>query len=129
MTNQLSKFIPSSDELMKPLIELLSSKHTFQWGLNQIEAFDKIKKKLTTPLVLALHGPAANTKMSGDVMHPFSIGYSTENREQLSRRLVAFASRTMADTEVCYEQIVKEAFDLTWACERVQCIYLKNHLS
>ena len=129
MTNQLSKFIPSSDELMKPLIELLSSKHTFQWGLNQIEAFDKIKKKLTTPLILALHGPAANTKMSGDVMHPFSIGYSTENREQLSRRLVTFASRTMTDTEVCYAQIVKEAFDLTWACERVQCIYLKNHLS
>ena len=46
MTNQLSKFIPCSAELMKPLTELLSFKHSFQWGPNQSEAFYKIKEKL-----------------------------------------------------------------------------------
>ena len=49
MTNQLSKFIPCSAELMKPLTELLSSKCSFQWGPSQTEAFARIKEKLTTP--------------------------------------------------------------------------------
>ena len=35
MMNQLSKFVPCSAELMKPLTELLSSKEVFQWGPRQ----------------------------------------------------------------------------------------------
>ena len=62
MTNQLSKFIPCSAELMKPLTELLSSKRSFQWGPNQSAAFDKIKKTLTRPSILTLYDPAADTK-------------------------------------------------------------------
>ena len=61
MTNQLSKFIPCSAEMMKPLTELLSSKCTFQWGPSQTEAFAKIKDKLTTSSILALYDPTADT--------------------------------------------------------------------
>jgi len=39
MPNQLSKFIPCSADLMKPLIELLSSKCTYSWGPSQKEAY------------------------------------------------------------------------------------------
>ena len=52
MTNQLSKFIPCSADLMRPLTELLSSKRTYSWGTSQIQAFAKIKEVLTnTPLL------------------------------------------------------------------------------
>ena len=66
ITNQLSKFIPCSAELMKPLTELLSSKHFFQWGPDQSKPFDKIKETLTKPSILTLYDPAADAKVLAD---------------------------------------------------------------
>jgi len=63
MTNQLSKFIPCSAELMKPLTELFSSK---KWGPNQSKAFADIKDKLTNAPLLALYDPHSETKVSAD---------------------------------------------------------------
>ena len=54
-TNQLSKFVPCSAELMKPLTELLSSKRVFQWVPSQSKAFADIKEKLTNAPLLALY--------------------------------------------------------------------------
>ena len=120
MTNQLSKSIPCSAEMMKPLTELLSSKHTFQWGPNQTEVFAKIKDELTTSSILALYDPTADTKVSADASS-FGLGAVILQRTEGNpswRPAVAFASRTMTDTEVRYAQIEKEALALTWACER-----------
>ena len=105
--------------MMKPLTELLSSKHTFQWGPNQTEAFAKIKDKLTTSSTLALYDHTADTKVSA---YASSFGLDAvilqRTEGNSSWRPVAFASRTMTDTEVRYAQIEKEALALTWACER-----------
>ena len=123
MTNQLSKFIPCSAEMMKPWTELLSSKRTFQWGPNQTEAFAKIKDKLTTSSILALYDPTADTKVSADAS-AFGLGAVILQRTKgnSSWRPVAFASRTMTDIEVRYAQTEKEALALTWACERFSFI-------
>ena len=119
MTNQLSKFIPCSAELMKPLTELLSSKRSFQWGPNQSKAFDKIKETLTKPSILTLYDPAADTKVSADASS-FGLGAVILQRTEAIQpwKPVAYASRTMTDTETHYAQIEKEALALTWACER-----------
>ena len=119
MTNQLSKFIPCSAELIKPLTELLSSKHSFQWGPNQSEAFDKIKEKLIRPSILTFYDPMADTKVSADASS-FGLGAVILQRTEskLPWKPVAYASCTMSDTERHYAQIEKEALALTWACER-----------
>ena len=44
MTNQLSKVIPCSAELMKLLTELLSSKCIFQWGPNHTNHLSKSER-------------------------------------------------------------------------------------
>ena len=115
MTNQLSKFIPCSAEVMKPLTELLSSKHSFQWGPNQSEAFDKIKEKLIRPSILTLYDPMADTKVSADASS-FGLGAVILQRTEskLPWKPVAYASRTMTDTERYYAQIEKEPLALTW---------------
>ena len=119
MANQLSKFIPCSAELMKPLTELLSSKCSFQWGPSQTEAFARIKEKLTTPSILAWYDPTADTKVSADASS-FGLGAVILQRTESDSpwRPVAFVSCMMTDTEVRYAQIEKEALALTWACER-----------
>ena len=73
MTNQLSKFIPCSAEMMKPLTKLLSSKCSFRWGPNQSTAFDKIKETLTRPSIFILYDPVAETKVSADTSS-FGLG-------------------------------------------------------
>ena len=128
MTNQLSKFKSCSAELMKPLTELLSCKHSFQWGPNQREAFDKIKEKLIRPSILTLYDPMADTKVSADASS-FGLGAVILQRTEskLPWKPVAYASCTMTDTERHYAQIEKEALTLTWACERFSMYLLGNH--
>ena len=65
MTNQLSKFIPCSAELMKPLTKLLSSKHSLEWQPNQ--------DTLIKPSILTLYDPAADNKVSADASS-FELG-------------------------------------------------------
>ena len=119
MTNQLAKFIPCSAELMKPLTALLSSKHSFQWGPSQSEAFDKLKEILTKPSILTLYDPMADTKVSADASS-FGLGAVILQRSETKQpwKPVAYASRTMTSTETHYAQIEKEALALTWACKR-----------
>ena len=119
MTNHLSKFIPCSAELTKPLTELLSSKRTFCWEVAQSEAFKKVKEALTNAPLLALYDPGAETMVSADASS-FGLGAVIMQRPDASSqwRAVAFASRTMTETEVRYAQIEKEALALTWACEK-----------
>ena len=50
---------------MKPLTELLSSKHTFCWGTARSEAFKKVKEKLTNTPLLSLYDPSAEKKGVG----------------------------------------------------------------
>ena len=119
ITNQLSKFIPCSAELMKPLTELLSSKHFFQWGPDQSKPFDKIKETLTKPSILTLYDPAADAKVLADASS-FRLGAVILQQIEAMRpwKPVAYASRTMTETETHFAQIEKEALALTWACER-----------
>ena len=73
MTNQLSKFISYSADLMRPLTELLSLKRTYLWGPSQIQVFAKVKEVLTNTPLLALYDPISDTKVSADASS-FGLG-------------------------------------------------------
>ena len=104
---------------MKPLRELLSSKHFFQWGPDQSKPFDKIKETLTKPSILTLYDLAADAKVSVDASS-FRLGAVILQQIEAMQpwKPVAYASRTMTETETHFAQIEKEALALTWACER-----------
>ena len=109
MTNQLSKFIPCSADLMKPLTELLSSKRTYLWGPSQKEAFAKVKEVLTNTPLLALYDPSADTKVSADASS-FGLGAVILQRLESNSewRAASFTSRTMTETEMRYAQIERK---------------------
>ena len=113
MANQLGKFSPHPAEYSQPLRELLHSKRVWVWGPEQEQAFQSKKK----PTVLAMYDPAAETKVSADASS-FGLGAVMLQKAGNEWRPVAYASRSMTDTERRYAQIEKEALAVTWACEK-----------
>ena len=118
MANQLSKFSPHIAEVSKPLRELLSMKKAWLWGSAQDDAFDKVKQELTKPTVLALYDPQANTKICADAS-AYGLGaVLIQQHSDMHWKPVAYAFRSLSDTERRYSQIEKEALAIAWACEK-----------
>ena len=108
IVNQLSKFSPNIPELFKPLRELLSTKKSWVWGPAQDEAFCKVKLGLTRLTVLAQ--PQAKI-----CAHASAYGLGAVLLQQHSDtgwKPVAYASRSLSDTEGRYSQFDKEALAL-----------------
>ena len=63
MVNKLGKFVPHLAEKTKPLRDLLSTKNEFLWGPTLQDAFEKLKKEVTSTPVLAHYDPARKKKL------------------------------------------------------------------
>ena len=117
MVNQLGKFSQNLADLTQPLRQLLSKKSTWLWGPEQDLAFAKVKAELTKPTVLVLYSPQAPTKVCADASS-YGLGAVLMQKSKTEWRPVAYASRSMTETEKRYAQIEKEALATTWACEK-----------
>ena len=117
MVNQMSKFSPNIAQISKPLRELLSSKNAWIWTASQEGSFIKLKQEISPPKVLALYDVSAKTKISADASS-YGLGAVLLQQQQERWKPVAFASRTLSETESRYAQIEKEALALTWALEK-----------
>ena len=117
MVNQLGKFTPNLAHLTQPLRELLSKGNTWVWGPEQSNAFASVKEELSKPTILALYDPEAPTILSADASS-YGLGAVLLQKSGEQRRPVAYASRSMTDTEKRYAQIEKEALAITWAAEK-----------
>ena len=117
MVNQLGKFSPNLADLTQPLRELLSKKHAWLWGTDQEQAFAAIKAELSNAPTLTLYDQEAETKISADASS-YGLGAVLLQKSTSEWRPVAFASRSMSETERRYAQIEKEALAITWACEK-----------
>ena len=104
MVNQLFKFIPNCADLLHPLTVLLSKNNTWTWGPSQDEALTTLKDKLSKLATLTLYNPATNLKLSADASS-YGLGVVLPQEVDSKWQPVAYASRTMSDTERRYAQI------------------------
>ncbi|KAL8625371.1 hypothetical protein ACOMHN_044514 [Nucella lapillus] len=117
MVNQLMKFVPNLADKSKPLRDLLIKDVAWTWGPDQQQAFDTLKKDLTSSETLALYHPERNTVVSAD-SSSFGLGAVLLQRQNDGHmKHVAYASRSLTKTEKRYAQIEKEALAIVWSLE------------
>lgn len=100
MVNHLRKFSRNLAQLIQPLRELLSKKHTWLWGPTQDQAFADVKAELAKPTILTLYDQEAEKKISADS--------SCKGVSLLGSLSHNYASCSMTGTERHYAQIEKE---------------------
>lgn len=132
------RFIPNFSKISKPLTEMMpkvsstkdkknkQKKKEFRWDKEQQDAFENLKKLLTTPPILGfadyelpfeLHTDASKLGL-GAVLYQEQHGY---------KRVISYASRTLSPTEKNYPAHKLEFLALKWAITEKFNDYLYGH--
>ncbi|XP_031335291.1 uncharacterized protein K02A2.6-like [Photinus pyralis] len=123
MINFLGKFVPNLSSIAQPLYELLRHDKDWYWGEEQAKALKSVKRAIAEPPVLALYDSNKETLLSVD-SSSHGLGAVLMQRDPgASFKPVAFASRTLSQSEKRYAQIEKEATAIAWGCEKF-CDYI-----
>ncbi|UYV83522.1 K02A2.6-like [Cordylochernes scorpioides] len=129
MVNFTGKFIPDLSTILYPLNQLLVKRNDWRWDSAQEEAFEKVKKLLSTSPTLTLFDPNLPTTVSADASSYGLGAVVLQISEDGYEKTVAYASRTMSETEKRWAQIEKESLAIVWACERFQDYLMGNTFS
>lgn len=115
----LSEFIPNLASITGPLRQLIRKKSIWRWGNEEKKAWAKFKECVSSPPLLSIFDPCK----------PIII-YCDASKDGLGccllqdRKPVAYASRSLSDTEKNYAQIEKELLAVYFACHKFhQMIY------
>ena len=85
----------------------------FIWDNSQQQAFDKVKQTITQAPVLAYYDPHKPLTLQVDASkHSLGATLLQEGKP------IAFASKSLTDTEVNYAQIEKETYAILFGCKR-----------
>ena len=115
-TNYYRKFVPHYADIVEPLKQLLRKDAQWAWTPAQQKAFESLKDKIASPPVLAHFDPDAATSVTTDASGT-AVGAVLSQIVAGLERPVAYASRTLSETERKYSTGEREALACIFACE------------
>lgn len=125
MINYLSKFAPGLADVNAPLRQLLKESSEFVWDAQHEKAFKKIKDLLTSEPgpVLAYFDPVKELRLQVDASK-YGLGAVLLQNE----RPIAYASKSLSESEINYAQIEKELFAVLFGCKRFHQYIYGRHI-
>ena len=113
MITYLSRFAPSLSEITTPIRSHTRENTEFIWDSSQQQAFDKVKQTITQAPVLVYYDPHKPLTLQVDASkHSLGATLLQEGKP------IAFASKSLTNTEVNYAQIEKETYAILFGCKR-----------
>lgn len=112
MINYLAKFAPNLSEITSPLRSLLVKDVQFSWDHPQAQAFEKVKEVITQSPVLAYFDHDKDLTLQVDASK-FGLGATLMQ----DGKPIAFASKSLTQSEINNAQIEKEMFAILFGCK------------
>ena len=124
MTGYLSKFILRYASITAPLRKLTQKDIRFHWGVEEQDAFEKLKASITSDDTMIFFNPHKPVVVRAEAS--YHDGLSAGLFQDIGKGLqpVHFVSRTMTDTETRYSQTEKDALAVRWAKNRFRMYLL-----
>ena len=114
--NFYRRFIQNYSNIAKPLHKLTGNL-PFEWGPEQLQAFQTLRRQLTCAPVLALPNEVDPFKVEVDTSG-YALGGVLSQFQNGKWHPVAFISRTMSEAELNYEIYDKELLAIMYAMEQ-----------
>ncbi|KAJ8713190.1 hypothetical protein PYW08_008494 [Mythimna loreyi] len=118
LVNYYRNFVPRASSILSPLYDLLKKGAKWHWTAIHQNAFNEIKKCLTSEQVLTHFDPNSKIILTVDAS-PFGLGaVLSQVGSDMLERPISFASRTLTSAEKRYSQIQKEATAIIFGIKR-----------
>ncbi|KAG7297849.1 hypothetical protein JYU34_018592 [Plutella xylostella] len=118
MVNFYGKFVNGLSTILAPMHRLLKKDAVWQWGTQQMNAFEMVKKILSRTPVLAHYDAARPLLLTCDASS-YGLGAVLAQRGAGGEeRVIAYASRSLTSSECNYSQIHKEALAIIFAVKK-----------
>ncbi|GFU09470.1 transposon Ty3-I Gag-Pol polyprotein [Trichonephila clavipes] len=109
---------PSESPWSSPVVlSLLKSGVEFHWGPEEVEAFNSLKKALTSDPVLGMYDERASTEIHTDASG-YGIGAVLVQIQNNVEKVIAYASRTLTKAEKNYSTTERECLAIVWATNK-----------
>lgn len=103
-----SKFIPDFSTVSYPLRQLLQKNTRWKWTVSSESAFSKLKSELCNDNVLFPFDPSLPVVLTTDAS-PTGLGAILSHQVNGHERPIAYASRSLSNSEMNYSQLDREA--------------------
>ncbi|GFT71345.1 hypothetical protein TNCV_4349911 [Trichonephila clavipes] len=107
---------------------LLKSGVEFHWGPEEVEAFNSLKKSLTSDPVLGMYDERASTEIHTDASG-YGIGAVLVQIQNNVEKVIAYASRTLTKAEKNYSTTERECLAIVWATNKFRPYIFGKHFT
>ena len=119
MTNYLAKFLPKLSDVSAPLRELTRKDHDFHWSDIHDQAFDAIKKLVSSPPLLKYYEPSKPLVLQCDASEKGLGASLLQDGKPIAYAITCVCNYiALTCTETNYAQIEKELLAIVFGVER-----------